>query len=224
MIFRECKVINICFHGIGKPERELQQDEAGYWIEPELYEETLDEVAHRTDVRISFDDGNRSDIEIGLPGLLRRGLTATFFALAGRLGQRGSLSATDLRELRRHGMTIGTHGMDHLPWRGLDDQQTNRELVEARLRLAEAAGTSITEAALPLGRYDRRVLGKLWALGYARVYSSDRIWTRADAWLQPRYSIHNSDSIGTVRSRCLATPSALRSAKVAAVGLYKRTR
>ena len=142
--------VNICFHGIGIPNRELEPGEAAFWITPRLFAEILDEVVGRADVRLSFDDGNASDVDIALPELKDRGLTATFFALAGRLGSRGSLDSDDLRVLREAGMTIGSHGMDHRPWRGLSRAELRVELVEAREQLADAVGEPIEQAALPL--------------------------------------------------------------------------
>src|SRR3712207_5181342 len=93
-------VINVCFHGIGTPRRELEPGEAPYWIGVDTYHRVLDDLASwPLPVRISFDDGNASDVEIGLPGLLSRGLTADFFVLAGRLGQTGSLDEPAVKEL-----------------------------------------------------------------------------------------------------------------------------
>ena len=51
-----------------------------------------------------------SDFVYGLPALLDRGLTATFFVVAGRLGEPGFLSENDVRTLVSAGMTIGCHG------------------------------------------------------------------------------------------------------------------
>ena len=168
------KVINICFHGIGAPQRLLEPDEDRYWISKDLFIQVLDEVTDRSDVAISFDDGNVSDIEVGLDGLVQHNRQATFFVLAGRLGQSGSLSGKDLEELQRHGMKIGSHGMDHVPWRFLGEDQSQAELVEARQLISQAAGEPVVEAALPLGQYDRTVLSHLKRLGYRRVFSSDR--------------------------------------------------
>src|SRR5687767_10674733 len=84
-------VINICFHGIGTPGRDLEPGESRYWIGVDTFHRVLDDLVTWPAVRISFDDGNASDVEIGLPGLLSRGLTADFFVLAGRLGAPGSL-------------------------------------------------------------------------------------------------------------------------------------
>ncbi len=218
------KLVNICFHGIGTPQRELEPGEDRYWITADSYLRILDEVAGRTDVRLSFDDGNASDLELGLPGLLDRGLSAAFFPIAGRMGAAGSLSATDVRTLAKNGMTIGTHGMRHRPWRGLTAGERAAELVEARRELAEAAGAPVTEAALPLGRYDRTVLGELRRLGYARVYSSDRRKTRPGAWLQPRFSVTREDDAASVRAMVLTEPAAPQRIKLAGVGLVKRLR
>jgi len=217
-------VINICFHGIGSPQRSLERDEDRYWISKDLYSRVLMEVAERRDVALSFDDGNISDIEFGLEGLLRHELTATFFVLAGRLGHGGSLAPRDLEDLRRQGMRIGTHGMDHVPWRSLPPAQQHRELIEARQEISHAARAPVIEAALPHGSYDRRILSDLQRLGYQRVFSSDRRRTDRDAWLQPRFSIHADDTIESIRSRILAPPSHIHVLKTRSVGVIKRLR
>ena len=217
-------VINICFHGIGRPQRQLEPGEDRYWISNDLYAQILEVVAERQDVAISFDDSNVSDISLGLDGLLQHGRTATFFVLAGRLDHPGSLAARDLVELRRHGMKIGSHGMDHVSWRSLPHTQRDRELIEAQQVISQAAGASVHEAALPLGRYDRTVLSHLRHLGYHRVYSSDQRRTKIDAWLQPRFSIRADHTIEGIRSTILAPPPRLHEFKKRAVGAIKRLR
>jgi peptidoglycan/xylan/chitin deacetylase (PgdA/CDA1 family) len=218
------RVINICFHGIGTPGRELEPGENRYWITVDTYLRVLDDLATWPAVRISFDDGNASDVEIGLPALLERGLAAEFFVLAGRLGAPGSLSEPAVKELAASGMAVGTHGMNHIPWRGLDPQTQRAELVEARARIAAAAGTDVTAAACPLGRYDRRLLAELRRLGYTRVYTSDRRAADPNAWLQPRYSIRAEDTPLTFRKAALARPPLLKRARNAAAVTAKRWR
>ena len=217
-------LVNLCFHGIGRPGRELEPGEAAYWIGvPELHG-VLDLVAGRDDVRLSFDDGNVSDVRIGLPALQERGLRATFFVLAGRLDLPGSLSRDDVLELRDAGMGIGTHGMWHRPWRGLQEPERTEELVTAREVLADLVGGPVAEAALPLGRYDRRLLSQLRGLGYARVHTSDRRRARAGAWLQARYSLRHDDTPDSVRDEVLAPPGFRTRARSSAVALVKRLR
>jgi peptidoglycan/xylan/chitin deacetylase (PgdA/CDA1 family) len=216
-------VLNICFHGIGTPHRELEPGEDRYWISDDRYREILDEIAGWPSVRISFDDGNDSDVRIGLPELARRGLTAQFFVLAGRLGRPGSLTAGEVRELAGSGMTIGSHGMSHRTWRGMDPATRQAEFVAARQQLADAAGAAVAEAACPLGQYDRKMLADLRRLGYRRVYTSDRRVADAGGWLQPRFSVRREDTVDSVRA-LRARPTFSRQAYLRAVGLVKRLR
>lgn len=216
-------MINICFHGIGVPGRQLEPGEDRYWVTADGFRRILDEVASWPAVRLSFDDGNLSDVTHGLPELTDRGLTATFFVLAGRLGTPGSLDGADVRQLRAQGMTIGSHGMHHQPWRALPGGSRDAELVAARRRIGEVAETPVSEAACPLGRYDRRLLADLRRLGYTRVHTSDRRPAAAGSWLQPRFSVHAGDTPDSLRADVLGQPRPARY-RAAAVGLLKRWR
>jgi len=191
-------VVNLCFHGIGAPERELEPDEERYWVEAEQFEELLEVVRSHPSLRLTFDDGNASDAELALPALERAGLTASFFVVAGRMGQRGSLRADQVRELARAGMTIGNHGLRHRSWRSLGAEELEEELDEARASIAEAAGRPVDEAACPFGDYDRRVLRALRNRGFHRVYTVDDGAARADAWLQARHTIRATETPATV--------------------------
>lgn len=189
----------LCFHGVGTPGRPLEPGEAPCWLPVEKFAEMLDEVAGAPDVLITFDDGNESDLTVAAPLLRERGLTAKFFVIAARIGTAGSLSAGDLRELVAQGMSVGTHGYAHRPWRKLDAGTSRRELVEAREQIADAAGRPVVDAACPFGAYDRGSLGALRAAGYRTVYTVDGGFPEPGAWLQTRRSIHADDDPGTVR-------------------------
>jgi peptidoglycan/xylan/chitin deacetylase (PgdA/CDA1 family) len=217
-------VINVCFHGIGEPGRELEPGEDAYWVDTDSFRAILDEVATWPAVRLSFDDGNASDLAYALPALAERSLVADFFVLAGRLRTPGSLDGAGVRQLRAAGMRIGTHGMAHRSWRGLDQVTQRDEFVVARERLADTIGEPVDTAACPLGQYDRRVLGTLRRLGYTRVFTSDRRRARPGAWLQPRYSVRRDDTPGSLRASVLARPDLRRQARATAAGIVKRLR
>lgn len=187
-------VLNLCFHGIGEPQRTLEQDEERFWIDPDTFEGMLASVEKNPAVTITFDDGNVSDLALALPALLRHDLHARFFIIAGRLGTAGSLSVEDVRELARNGMTIGSHGMRHRPWRFLDEKALREELVEATSLLSTAAGQTVSEASCPLGSYDRGVLRALREHGFTRVYTVDEGPANPEAWLQPRYTVRAGDT------------------------------
>ena len=191
--------VNICFHGIGECRVEREDGESRYWMPTDVFHGVLDAVAEMPGVVLSFDDGNRSDVDVALPALQQRGLHATFFVLSGRLDDPASLDASDLRALRAAGMGVGSHGWDHVPWRGLSDDDARREFVDARTALTEASAGEIDEAAFPLGRYDRTTLGRLRQAGYRAVYTSDRFPFREHAWMRARYSVTSSDTVASVR-------------------------
>ena len=185
--------INLTFHGIGEPERRLEPGEQDVWVSHGQFLAVLDAAAAGGDVRISFDDGNASDVHHALPALRERGLNATFFVVAGRLGVPGFLDDGDVRTLAASGMTIGCHGMRHRAWRRLDERELREELVDAKLVLEQTVGRPVDEAACPFGSYDRRVLRSLRRSGYRHVYTSDGGAAHPEAWLQARTTVGPRD-------------------------------
>ena len=120
-------------------------------------------------------------------------------------------------------MTVGSHGMRHRSWRGMDSAARIAEFVTARDRIAGATGVPVDAAACPLGEYDRQVLGGLRGAGYHRVYTSDRRVARSGSWLQPRYSVGKGDTAQKLRAEVYHSPAKHRLRNTAA-GLVKRWR
>jgi peptidoglycan/xylan/chitin deacetylase (PgdA/CDA1 family) len=197
---------NLCFHGIGTPQRELEPGEAEFWLEVDQFEEMLAMVRRHPFINITIDDGNASDVTHALPALLEHGLAATFFVVADRINLPGALSSEGIGELVRSGMRIGTHGLAHRPWRRLADQVLEAEMRAARI-IAEVAGGPIQEAACPFGSYDRRVLGALRRHGFTRVYTVDRGRAKQGAWLQPRYTVRRHDTPADLERLAYPGPS-----------------
>ena len=201
--------IGLNFHGIGEPKRDLEPGEAPYWLSSDQFERVLDQVAGAdpSGFVITFDDGNISDHDIALPALAARGLQARFFVLTSRIDQPGSLSTDQIQALQKAGMTIGSHGIDHVMWPTLDDATLERELHRSRARLEEICGQPVTEAGIPFGRYDARVLRALKAAGYTTAWSSDGGRLRQGAFLRARTSLRgdmSDDAIGAVLSGQMA--------------------
>lgn len=185
-------LIAINLHGIGEPRRPLEPGEAAYWISEAQYRDLVRAIAasaHRDRIHLTFDDGNASDLEIGLPGLLEHGLRADFFVLTGRLDQSGSLSRTDLLTLRSADMGVGSHGVDHVDWSDLSAQALHEEITRSRDVLTELTGAPVTHAAVPFGRWSGRVLKALHAAGYDRIWTSDGGTYRPGQVVRPRTSL-----------------------------------
>ena len=191
--------VNLLFHGIGRPRRELEPDEEHYWVTTDFLSGVLDLEVDLMSVRLSFDDCNASDVDIALPALVSRGLTATFFPISDRIGTAGSLSAGGIAELVEAGMTIGTHGRHHVPWRRLSPGAAVDELVTARRELESLVQRPVTEAACPFGAYEHRSLRAMKDLGYSRVFTSDEARAPSSSWLQPRYTMRSGQTVEDVR-------------------------
>jgi peptidoglycan/xylan/chitin deacetylase (PgdA/CDA1 family) len=185
-------VLNL--HGLGPVERQLDDGEIDVWLSREQFVAVLDAIDGRDDIDITFDDGNVTDHAIALPELRARGRRATFFVVAGRIGRSGFLSQEQLAELRGAGMTIGNHGMRHVPWRHRTAAELDEELVVAREALQSAAGREITTASCPFGAYDRKVVAAARRAGYSELYTSDR-GPAAGGFLRSRVTLHRNDPV-----------------------------
>ncbi|MEI2385402.1 polysaccharide deacetylase family protein [Breoghania sp. JC706] len=188
------RTLVLTFHGLGDPIVPLASGEGRYFVAEQTYRRTIEaldplEARHGIRTRITFDDGNLSDYATGLTALVEAGRTATFFVLAGRIDASGYLSGAQLREMAGAGMTIGTHGWDHVAWSGLDEAGRTREMVDARKRIEDTVGAPVNEAAIPFGRFDKTVLAQLKRLGYRRIHTSTGGLSFDDAWFCPRWSV-----------------------------------
>lgn len=183
----------LTFHGIGEPLVPLAEGEGRYFVTRERFRETvarLDALEKSSGIKahLNFDDGNLSDYDVGFPTLLDHGRKGIFFVLAGRIGKKGYLSAAQIREMAEAGMTIGSHGHDHVDWRTLDESGRKREFVDARKAIEDAAGQEVTVAAIPFGRFDRAVLRHLRQERFERVFTSSQGLALEGAWFCPRKS------------------------------------
>ena len=217
-------VVNLTVHGIGPTPRLLDSDEDRTWVTVEQFEQMLDAVVGRPDVQITFDDGNASDVEIGLPRLLERGLSAEFFVLAGLLGERGRLDATGVRELHQAGMRVGSHGWAHRDWRRIEPGLHDQEFGDALRVLAKLIGSEVSRVAIPFGSYDRHVLRHLRRTGVSCAFTSDGGRAQPESWLQPRTSLQADTNPQWIRSVLDGRPPLARRARRVAVRTLKRLR
>jgi len=217
-------VVNLTVHGIGPTVRAMEPNEAATWVTVEQFELALDAVVGRDDVRITFDDGNASDLEIGLPRLRERGLRAEFFVLAGLLGQPGRLGNKGVKELRRAGMDIGSHGWSHRDWRRVSEKEARQEFHDANRVLSKLIGKPVTRVAIPFGSYDRHVVQRLRAAHVSRVFTSDGGRTRPHSWIQARNSLREDLDQAWVASVLSPNQSPIRVARGLLARQYKRWR
>ena len=123
-------------------------------------------------------------------------------------------------------MSVGSHGLEHRPWRTVSDEGLESELGQAAETIAGVVGRPIREVACPFGSYDRRVLKAIRRHGFDRVYTADDgAGARADAWLQSRYTIRTRDTPVVIeRLRRAPQGARLEPAVRSVKGVIKRLR
>ena len=210
------------FHGVGPVPREIDAGELDCWLEQDNFEAVLDLVRNRSDIRLTVDDGNLSDVEFILPSLLRRGLTAEFFICSARLDQPTFLTRAQVLELQSRGMTIGSHGSVHRPWRNLSPAQRSEEFGGSRAILEKLCGVKIDTAACPFGAYDRVALRELRHAGYRKVYTSDEGCTRESNWLCARTTVKRSTPLSEIKELVEHGPHPVTQALIHARSFIKR--
>jgi peptidoglycan/xylan/chitin deacetylase (PgdA/CDA1 family) len=204
------RIIN--FHGIGRPKRSLEPGEAAYWLSHQRFNEMLDRINSHPDrdmLRITFDDSNASDLDLAIPELNCRALTAEFFVLTNRIGQFGSLGAGDIRALLKAGMGVGSHGVAHRDWSSLDRSALDHELRASKRELEDICRGPIKSTSVPFGRYNAHVLRRIRAAGYGTAYSSDKGTAYASAFLQHRSSVRSDTTDDMVDAICSGRMSTL---------------
>lgn len=204
------------FHGIGEPVRAYEQGEEPYWISEQQFADILDLISRKTtrrQITITFDDSNKSDLEIAVPRLRNHGLKARFFVLTGKIDREGYLTRSDVKELTDQGMGVGSHGVDHVDWRRLDISRLSSEILDSRATLHGITGATIDAAAIPFGSYNRRVLSALKQANYKTVYTSDGGVTRPSAWLKPRTSIRKDTPLSQINHMIEHGPGFARTVK-----------
>lgn len=188
------------FHGIGHAKRPYEDNEQPYWVDEGYFCQILDFIqSQKSQIGITFDDGNDSDYLIAAPELRKRGLGAEFFILAGKLGQMGYLNSDQVMALDQDpSFAIGSHGMDHRPWTELDTDALHYEVTHSQSILSEICGRTIDTVGLPFGRYNRTVIQKLNKVNYRKIYSSDGGARLTGANPIARYSIRNDLAIDSL--------------------------
>ncbi|WP_370675199.1 polysaccharide deacetylase family protein [Pleomorphomonas sp. PLEO] len=122
-------------------------------------------------LRITSDDAFRSDIDLLAPWLIRHGVDGIFFVPTSVLGQPGRLAPSDLRALAALGMEIGVHGARHIDWTSIPEREFLDDVSEGRNVIEDIIGRPVDIVAPPFGRFNIRILDRLFAMGFREVHT-----------------------------------------------------
>ncbi len=121
-------------------------------------------------VMLSFDDSHGSQISVGLPELLKRDMTATFFVMTVVLGNKGWMRRSDVRDLAAEDMTVGSHTWDHHRVDEYSGSDFRIQLEEPRATLEDIIGQPVEHFAYPFGAWDEEALPHVADAGYRTAY------------------------------------------------------
>ena len=237
-------IVYLMYHEIERAGRELCEREQGYVryvVSESVFREHLARLQasgfqgvsvsqalawsddDKRSIAITFDDGCETDLLIAAPLLKAANFNATFYTIAGRIGARGYLSRTQLRELSESGFEIGCHSMTHSYLDDLSDNELRVEIAEARDRLEQITGKRVAHFSCPGGRFSRAVARIAREAGYASVATSRiGVNTRAtDSFALSRIAVLRGIGAGEFDRICRAEGFAARRARTGLLNAAK---
>ena len=165
-------------------------------------------------VILTFDDGYLDNWELAMPLLLRYEMKATVFMVASLIGKTNEwevnafrqgvpmMGAEHLREWRRAGLEVGSHGVNHQRVVGLSGEELQRELTGSKKMLEEVAEGPVGFFCYPHGDFDQpsaEAVRQAGYLGAVAIYKGAS-WKNPIEWFAlPRLRVTDGDEPGIFR-------------------------
>jgi peptidoglycan/xylan/chitin deacetylase (PgdA/CDA1 family) len=233
----------LMYHEIEAPDRRLNQSVEGYVryvVSESAFREQMKLIAdsgfvgHNVTgalgakepekvVAITFDDGCETDLLVAAPILKEHSFGATFYIVAGLVGQPGYLSVSQLRALHEAGFEIGSHSMTHSYLKSLNSAQLRSEIFDSKDRLEQLIGNRVDHFSCPGGRWESRVSELAKEAGYRSVATSEIGLNSAttDPYRLTRIAVFRSTSESSFAAICRREGLAMRRLKSAVLDKAK---
>ncbi|WP_346353162.1 polysaccharide deacetylase family protein [Azotosporobacter soli] len=117
-------------------------------------------------VLITFDDGYQDNYEHAFPILEQFGMVGSFFVITGMLGQPERVTPEQVKEMARHGMSIGSHTVSHRALAELSAEEASLELTMSKATLEDLLGAEVSAIAYPRGSYSEETIAIGKSCGY----------------------------------------------------------
>lgn len=141
---------------------------------------------------LTFDDGYLSDYDIVFPLLVERGIKATFFLITSKIGTPGHISWSQVDEMHRYGMCIGSHSVSHRRLSTLSIKDAEIELYESKQQLESFLGAPVDAFSYPFGDSSSRLHQLGLSMGYRYLCTSMHGVVNAAEYIIPRNSIYST--------------------------------
>ena len=175
-------------------------------------------------VVLTVDDGHESCVRVA-DLLGKHGCQASFFVTRDRSTNKpGYLREKDIRELRRRGFSLGTHGTTHRALTFLPKEQCPAELMESKWWLEDVIGEQVRYMAAPGGFINSRVMRSAYGCGYTLVGSCEEWMNSPSSMTLPctvnRVNVRRHFSLTTFRHILEGHPGFYAFRQVRALTLY----
>ena len=155
-------------------------------------------------VAVTFDDGTDDNFAHAFPILERHRIPATIFLIAGRIGEPGFLTSSQIGEMAKTGISFGSHALNHENLPALFPEDLSRTLSESKKKI-EGLGVPAQFFSYPGGSFNRPVMEAVRRAGYRGACTTNRGFRRfpPDRWALRRIALHgNAISPAALWLRC----------------------
>jgi peptidoglycan/xylan/chitin deacetylase (PgdA/CDA1 family) len=164
----------------------------------------------RTPSLITFDDGGESYYTSAADRLEALGWRGHCFVTTDFIGQRGFLTAAQIRELDARGHVIGSHSATHpARFSALSAAEMRREWSDSRVALEDLLGRAVTVASVPGGYFSPAVAHAAAVAGLRVLFTSEpttKVSVHEDCTLIGRFTIRRGHAPDMAKRFVLAAP------------------
>lgn len=160
---------------------------------------------------ITLDDGYADTYTDGLPVFERFGFTATWYIITDRVGTDGYLTWSQVRDMHRRGMSIGSHTVSHKDLTALNEHELQDEIVRSRQILETNLHGPVTHFCYPYGRHNMAAEYMVAKAGYmTATTTAEGIAQRgSNLMVLPRVRMKELTDLGkALRQTVTGTPAA----------------
>lgn len=117
-------------------------------------------------VIITFDDGHRDNYTAAFPIMQKYGYTGILYLVYNYIGKEGYMDVEEIKEMRRAGWEVGSHGLNHLDLKYLTPERQRDEIAISRALLEQLLGFPILTFAYPFGSMNDSAMDQARRAGY----------------------------------------------------------
>lgn len=147
---------------------------------------------------ITLDDGYSDLFTTAYPILAAHNFTAVAYIVSGFVGQKGYVTADQVKQLDGDGFEIGAHTVNHANLARASGPWLTYQLIESKVWLQTLLGHPVLDMAYPSGKYDGQTLLAVAGAGYysATTEQFGFVHTQQDRYFWTRVRVGGGEPMG----------------------------